>query len=307
VLFYLAMKVMVRPHGHSVPAAPGQSIVQLTYGQTSYRLVGPTDGPVVVLIHGFSLSILWSMGRPYEEVLVDQGYRVLNYDLYGRGSSAAPDVRYDEKLFVGQLVELLFKLNLTRSPIILVGASMGGLVAARFTQLHPEKVSKLVLFAPVGFGIEENLVFRLLQTPVLGDIVYRLLGKKAMLDRVDVLYPPGTSYEPAGKVVRAHFVNQIENNPSYLPALLRTVRDFPMDEMKEPYYTIGSRKGFPVLLLWGDNDDTVPYSESCVQALPNAKLIVFKNATHDAVVLDQDVVQGAIVNFLGKAQKITSR
>ena len=44
------------------------------------------------------------------------------------------------------------------------------------------------------------------------------MGKKVMLDRVDVLYPPGSPYEAAGKIVRAHFVNQIEGNPcTYIP------------------------------------------------------------------------------------------
>jgi len=91
--------------------------------------------------------------------------------------------------------------------------------------------------------------------------------------------------------------------------------------MKEPYYTIGAMKNLPVLILWvtylspptpqssneliqspshqkGDNDDTVPFSEGLVQAVPHAKLIVLKNATHDAVVLEQDIIQGAIVDFL---------
>ena len=84
--------------------------------------------------------------------------------------------------------------------------------------MHAEKVSKLILFAPVGFGIEPSLMLKILQTPILGDVAYKLMGKKVMLDRVDVLYPPGTAYEAAGKIVRAHFVNQIEGNPcTYIP------------------------------------------------------------------------------------------
>jgi alpha-beta hydrolase superfamily lysophospholipase len=34
-------------------------------------------------------------------------------------------------------------------PVVLIGHSMGGLIAARYAQLHPDKLSALVLSAPV--------------------------------------------------------------------------------------------------------------------------------------------------------------
>src|SRR4051794_24949506 len=104
----------------------------------------------MVFIHGFSLhSVIWEMGggESYEEYFVgafillvykenrtlireefnvEKGYRVLTFDLYGRGSSVGPDTLYTAQLFVGQLVELLYTLNLTDTPFILVGYSMGG-------------------------------------------------------------------------------------------------------------------------------------------------------------------------------------
>jgi alpha-beta hydrolase superfamily lysophospholipase len=84
--------------------APG-AFVQLTRGRVHYELAGPEDGRLVVLVHGFSVpSFVWD---PTFEALVSRGFRVLRYDLYGRGFSDRPDTAYDRALYVEQLRELL--------------------------------------------------------------------------------------------------------------------------------------------------------------------------------------------------------
>ena len=53
--------------------------------------------------------------------------------------------------FDGSLEERMAKLELileTREDWVLAGSSFGGLMAALYTCAHPEKVRKLVLFAP---------------------------------------------------------------------------------------------------------------------------------------------------------------
>ena len=108
---------------------------------------------------------------------------VLTYDLCGRGQSTlSPATRVcDVQLFVNQLAELLVWLGLVGSgsggssgsgisggdaygttnprmrsrvssqavlPIVLVGTSLGGAIAAAFTAAYPSEVSRLVLVAP---------------------------------------------------------------------------------------------------------------------------------------------------------------
>ena len=104
------------------------SFVELTDGQVHYELAGSGDGPVVVLVHGFSVpSFIWD---PTFEELLSQGFRVLRYDLFGRGFSDRPDVDYDGTLFVEQLHELLAELGI-EEPVDLVGLSMGGRYVSR--------------------------------------------------------------------------------------------------------------------------------------------------------------------------------
>ncbi|MFX1507287.1 MAG: alpha/beta fold hydrolase, partial [Promethearchaeota archaeon] len=72
--------------------------IQLSRGYTHYELDGPVDGDITVLVHGFSTPLfIWN---PTFELLVREGFRVLRYDLYGRGYSDRPVLKYTMDLFV---------------------------------------------------------------------------------------------------------------------------------------------------------------------------------------------------------------
>ncbi len=94
-----------------VPARSG-SFVALSDGCTHYELGGPQDGRPVALVHGFSVPyFIWD---PTFRFLADSGFRVLRYDLFGRGFSDRPHLRYDIDLFCKQLRELLDILGFER-------------------------------------------------------------------------------------------------------------------------------------------------------------------------------------------------
>ena len=125
----------------------GGSFVQLTDGVTHYELSNITKDHTVVLVHGFSVP--YFIFDPTFHFLTRCGFRVLRYDLFGRGFSDRPDVNYNIDLFVEQLAELLDALRLTR-PVTLIGLSMGGPISTTFTARYPERVNKLVLIDPAG-------------------------------------------------------------------------------------------------------------------------------------------------------------
>ncbi|MEP7137424.1 MAG: alpha/beta hydrolase, partial [Chloroflexota bacterium] len=114
----------------------GGAFIQLSNGVTHYELGGNESGEVVVLVHGFSVP--YFIYDPTFEFLTRSGFRVLRYDLFGRGFSDRPHMDYNLDLFIEQLSDLLDTLRFT-PPVNLIGLSMGGLIASAFTVRHPER------------------------------------------------------------------------------------------------------------------------------------------------------------------------
>ena len=124
---------------------PG-SFIKLSQGVTHYQLEGPANAEVVILVHGFSVPYyIWD---PTYDFLIKKGYRVLRYDMYGRGYSDRPDVPYNQELYNTQLLDLINQLKLN-GKINLAGVSFGGAVITNFTCSHPGMVNKLILVDPV--------------------------------------------------------------------------------------------------------------------------------------------------------------
>ena len=135
-----ALTAAVREHD----GTPG-AYVTLSDGVTHYEAAGPDDGRVAVLVHGFSVpSYIWD---PTFAALRDAGYRVIRYDLFGRGMSDRPDAAYDGAFYDRQLDELLKALKVD-GKIDLFGLSFGGYVTAHYTATHPQRVRTLNLVDP---------------------------------------------------------------------------------------------------------------------------------------------------------------
>ena len=135
-----AREAMRRPMNEAARQdAPGE-FVQLSQGITHYRWVGPVRGPVAVCVHGLTTpSFVWlGLAR----MVVAMGYRVLVYDLYGRGYSAAPRGLQTPGVFATQLTELLDHEGV-EGDITLIGYSMGGAIAAHWAAEQGHRLRRL--------------------------------------------------------------------------------------------------------------------------------------------------------------------
>ena len=158
-------------------SAPGQ-FAELANGMVHYEISGSPDAQTVVLIPGFSVP--YAIWDPTFEAFVEAGFRVLRYDLYGRGYSDRPDALYNQELFDGQLWNLRGVLGIVK-PIDLVGLSMGGAISVVFADRHPEMVRKLCLIDPVGLPWKQSFKARLAQAQVLGEWIMGLMGDKVLV------------------------------------------------------------------------------------------------------------------------------
>lgn len=103
------------------------------------------SGSPVVMVHGIaSSSVTFERLVP----LVEPYHRVIAIDLLGFGESPAPeDGEYTIGEHVAALARTLRRLKL-REPIVLVGHSLGALIATRYAAMYSGRVSKLILVSP---------------------------------------------------------------------------------------------------------------------------------------------------------------
>jgi len=283
------------------------SFVQLSDGFTHYELSKPLPYPFplssgerregvrdIVLVHGFSIS--YFIYNPTFEFLTQSGFRVLRYDLFGRGFSDRPKTRYNIDLFVRQLGELLDALGFKRS-VTLVGLSTGGPITATFTARFPERVNKLVLIDPVGaesFALAR--VLKVAAMPFLGEAIIGLLGSRGMA-RIS-----------ASDLSIRRFADQLL--PKYIVsmqykgfkrAILSTIRNNMLGSFRYIYEQI-AKLDKPVLLFWGDHDHAVPFkhSDALRTVLPNAQFHAIENCGHLPHYEKPDEVNPILLEFLRK-------
>lgn len=273
-------------------AAPGE-FVELPDGITHYELAGPDGGQSVVLIHGFSVpGYIW---EPTFKVLAEAGFRVLRYDLFGRGYSDRPDTVYDLELFVRQLLDLLSTLHITL-PVDLVGLSMGGAISIGVIDRQPAMVRKLGLIDPGGFPHKTAFGARFLLMPGLGDWIMSLMGDRILLTSMQ-----GDVYQteiPSEWVGRYRTQMQFKG---FKHAILSTLRHGPLDNMADAYARVG-KQDREVLLIWGRHDQTVPFeiNERVRQAIPHAEFHAIDESGHLPHLEHPKVVNPLLIEFLNK-------
>ena len=105
------------------------------------------NGQTVVLLHGKNFNIAY--WQTTIELLKKNNYRVIAPDQIGFGKSTKPEsFQYTFQQLAENTKNLLSEIEV-ENPIIL-GHSMGGMLATRFTLMYPEYTKQLVLVNPIG-------------------------------------------------------------------------------------------------------------------------------------------------------------
>jgi pimeloyl-ACP methyl ester carboxylesterase len=105
----------------------------------------------VVVLHGLGSAAADS--APLLLRLLPHFRRVLALDLPGHGRSLVPDQVDLRGSAEGAVIEALD--TLLDSPALVVGNSLGGLVAARFALARPQHVAGLLLLSPAGAPLDQ--------------------------------------------------------------------------------------------------------------------------------------------------------
>jgi pimeloyl-ACP methyl ester carboxylesterase len=248
-----------------------------------------------VLVHGFSVPYyVWD---PTFEALTGSGFRVLRYDLYGRGYSDRPDVTYDQELFTGQLGDLLSALDL-KEPVVLVGLSFGGPVVARYADEHPEQLVGLVLIDPQVERVETGDIFPM-NVPLLGEYIMSVYMAPHMLpeSQPDDFYHPERFPDWETK-----YRDQLEY-AGFKRAILASIRGMVGISPLADYQALGKRD-LPTMLIWGEGDRTISAAQIDLvrEAILQAEFHSIPEAGHLSHYEQAEIVNPLLIEFLKRLE-----
>lgn len=274
---------------------PG-SFVALTDGYTNYEAMGPADGRVVLLVPG--ISVPRSVFRKMLAPLAEAGYRVVTFDLYGRGFSDRPRVRYDAGLFNRQIDDLLGALRIA-GPVNLVGLASGGLQSLLYAESRPKRVEGLVLICPDGTDARASGFVRMLRQPLVGEVAGRLVlnsvGQRRWEER---LHTYSTDPHIVDDVI-GQFREQLHYK-GYWRALASSIASLPIHESSDVFRRV-ERQGTRTLVVWGTNDVVIPahLGHEVRRLMPSATYVEIP-AGHLPQYERPDLTNDAILRFLNK-------
>jgi pimeloyl-ACP methyl ester carboxylesterase len=275
--------------------------------QIAYMDALPDSAPkkTVLLFHGKNFN-----GYYWKDVmafLVKSGFRVIVPDQPGWGRSDKPELHYSFHLLSYAMKALLDSLQLNK--VFLIGHSMGGMLAARFAMMYPDKVEKLVLENPIG--LEDYKRFVPYQT-------------------TDQLYQKelGATYESYKKYQQSYYPQWRPEYEQYVQAQAEALKhpEFPRIarinaityEMiyEQPVCYEWERISAPTLLIIGTEDRTVvgkallsdddknqygqypALAKKTQQQIPNALLFEMPGVGHIPHIQDPGQFKQALLGFL---------
>ncbi len=209
-----------------------------------YRLQGPADRPVVVLIHSHFLDMrMWDAWLP----VLSQDYRVLRYDLAGHGLTGPdPGGRYTVARDVELLEGLLTALHIEQ--LALVGSSLGGNIAFSFSARHPERTRALVLIN--SGGLKRKTHRNGSQIPGWADALMPLLPPLALHRFLQWMAADPAAVDAPLKTRFVHMWRRSGNRQAELARL----RQFATGEPDALLAAVSA----PSLILWGADNPQLP-------------------------------------------------
>lgn len=242
-------------------------------------------GPTVLMLHGIGGGHL--AFAPQVETFATAGYRAVAWDMPGYGHSA-PIEPYTFKGLAQSCIALIDSLKC--GEVVLLGHSMGGMVAQEVVARRPELVSKLILCGTSpSFGKPDGEW----QRAFIAERTAPLDAGRSMAELAEALVPQmvGPGSLPEGVRLATHCMGLVPS-ATYRRAL-------------ECLVTFDRRASLPLiqvptLLVAGQYDKNAPPAvmKQMADAIPGSTYLEMKGVGHLQNLEAPDDFDGAVLNFL---------
>jgi len=242
------------------------------------------EGPPLVYLHG-------TLGLLDDEPLLEHlggRFHVLAPEWPGWGEEETEGALEDMLDFALHGWDVVGALGLGQSPV-LVGHSMGGMIAAEMACLAPQSVDRLVLIASLGLWLDEAPVPDAFATlPV--ELAQLLFHDPA---RGVALLTGGADFSQPEALERF-----LVRNARRMGTAGKILFPIPDRRLSKRLY----RQPAPTLLLWGREDRFTPpaHAERFAELLPDATLEQVEAAGHMLPVEQPEQACEAIVRFVAE-------
>lgn len=245
------------------------------------RLMRGGQGSPLVFLHGASGADTW---LPFMETL-SQRHEVIVFEHPGFGGSEMPewlDTISDMAYFYLDAFE-----HLGLRGVDLVGASLGGWIAAEVAIRNSARLNTLTLVAPAGIhvkGLRKGDVFMWSPEETARNLVHDQALADAMLAKP-------LSPEQHGVVLKNRLATaKLGWQPRfYNPDLHKWLH----------------RIDVPTMVVWGDNDKVIPagYGNAYRDLIPGSRLEIIANCGHLPQVEKAEIFTELVERFIGEAAR----
>lgn len=247
---------------------PGK-FIRLNDGITYYEFANAnSSGPLLVLIHGFSVpSYIW---EPTFQKAKDLDYRVLRFDLFGRGYSENLNTDYTDELFAKQGWELLDSLSANK--VVLIGLSNGGRVISKMANINSDRIDKMIYVSSNGFNDVIELNDKSVSETEISDFIknYKFLSQSQKND-----FKNPKQFKDWGLRY-----SELQKYKGFAKALISTRKNhISLDNIHKEI----AESDIEIYTLWGEHDTVVVFEDferKLNEILPDREEFFFENAGH---------------------------
>jgi len=297
----IAWKLLSRPkeiiwkeHARLVKHSDRSHFVSVDGHRAHFQEFGDPNGPVLLLIHGFTASTyVWKTVAP---ALGEQGFRVIAIDLLGFGYSEKP-AAFDYTIEAQARFVLRFMNRLGLGRVTLVGSSYGGAVSMTIALDYPERVEKLVLVdAVINDEAKEHPVMKLAAIRGVGEVItpFFLDSRRFMKVRMRNTLAPANHHliteDRISSILRP--LSAADGHHS----VLASGRNWSATRLENDAHLINQ----PTLIIWGEHDTVIRIENGykLYDKILNSRFVILKDCGHVPQEEKSDIFTDLVTEFV---------
>jgi pimeloyl-ACP methyl ester carboxylesterase len=271
-----------------------KQLIGLSDGETlAYIDLGPRNAVPVVLLHGYTDSARdWAAIAPF----LSGRFRLIIPDLRGQGASSKPDCCYTRFDFANDIELLLERLQVPSA--VVVGHSLGSIVAQTFAEEWPGRTRRLILISSTGtyFGPGSGQDCASVATVLPAS----LAGAARLKDPID----PDSAFmrswwQESMRINPPFFSSRERRDAAAIPARVwRAIAEQTLLGVDLRFML--PRIQAPTLLIWGGQDSLEgPAGRAALRSgIKGAQVVNFPSLGHDLIWQDPRAVARAMTRFI---------